>query len=230
MSSDFLGEWLAARINVFSGNLVWKALGETLTMVGVSGTLAVLVGVPLGVILVITSKNGLRPNPVLNACLGGVVNVTRSIPFIILCIYIMPLTKLLVGGTIGTKGSIPPLAIAAIPFMARMAEVSFKEVPSGLIEAAQSMGATTMQIIRKVLIAESLPSLVSGITIMLVALIGYSAIVGTVGGGGLGTVAINYGHARYRGDVMDAVVLIIIVLVVIVQLAGDWIAAKVNHR
>lgn len=222
--------WLASRISVFEGDLVWKALGETLVMVGVSGALAVLIGVPLGVILIITSKKGLMPNQIVNSILGAVINITRSIPFIILCVYIMPLTKMMMGTTIGTKGAILPLAMAATPFMARVAEVAFKEVPSGLIEAIQSMGAKPLQIIHKVLIAESLPGVISGITIMLVTLVGYSAIVGMVGGGGLGAVAINYGYSRYRGDVMDAVVLVIIVLVILIQVVGDRIAMKVNHR
>lgn len=222
--------WLGARADVLADSMVWNALWETIMMVGVSGGIAIIVGIPLGVIMMMTSKKGWMPSALVNSVLGEVINVLRSIPFIILCVYFMPATRWLVGTTIGTVGAIPPLALAATPFMARIAEVAFKEVPGGLIEAAQAMGAKPLQIIKKVLIAESMPALISGVTIMLVTLTGYSAIVGMVGGGGLGALAINYGYSRYRGDVMDAVMLVIIIFVIIAQHLGDWMAAKTNHR
>lgn len=222
---------LADSWNVLIGSdMVWNALLETLIMIGASGAMAIILGVPLGVILNMTDPSGLKPNAFVNKVLGFAVNIGRSIPFIILCIYLMPFTKFLVKSSTGTLGAIPPLAIAAIPFMARLAEVAFKEVPKGLVEAAQAMGASNMQIIRKVLLAESMPALISGITIMLVSLLGYSAIVGAVGAGGLGSLAYNRGYSGFRGDITDAVMIVIIVLVVIMQFFGDRLAIRSNHR
>ena len=211
-------------------DMVWVALLETFAMIGAAGAMAVVFGVPLGIILNMTDPKGLKPNPAVNKVLGFLVNVGRSIPFIILCIYLMPFTKFLVNTKTGTLGAIPPLAIAAIPFMARLAEVAFKEVPRGLVEAAQAMGASNMQIIRKVLLAESMPALISGITIMLVSLLGYSAIVGSVGAGGLGSLAFNQGYSSFRDDITDAVMIVIIVLVVVMQFFGDRLAVRANHR
>lgn len=222
--------WLDRWNVLFGSDMVWVALLETLAMIGAAGSLAIIFGVPLGIILHITDKQGLKPNAFINKTLGFAVNIGRSIPFIILCIYLMGFTKFLVHQTTGTLGAIPPLTVAAIPFMARLAEVAFKEVPRGLVEAAQSMGASIMQIVCKVLIAESMPALISGITIMLVSLLGYSAITGTVGAGGLGSLAYNKGFNGFRDDITDAVMIVIIVLVVIMQFFGDRLAIRTNHR
>ncbi|CAK7010800.1 D-methionine transport system permease protein MetI [Saezia sanguinis] len=215
---------------LFGGPLVWDALWETLIMVGVSGFAAIVLGIPLGILLNVSDKGGLLEGLAANRVLGFFINVFRSIPFIILCVAMFPLTAMIMGTSIGVKGAILPLTVAAVPFMARLAETSFKEVPSGLIEAAQGMGATPSQIVFKVLLPEAMPGIISGVTIMLVSLIGYSAMAGMVGAGGLGTLAINYGYYRYRTDVMIAVMIVIVVVVQLVQWFGDWLAARVNHR
>ncbi len=211
-------------------SLLWESLLETLWMVGVSGVIAIVFGVPLGVLLVVTEKGGLLAHPALNRALAFVVNAFRSTPFIILMVAIIPFTRWVVGTSIGTTAAIVPLAIAAIPFLARMAENSLREVPSGLVEAAQAMGASPLQIVRKVLVPEALPSIIASATIMLVSLIGYSAMAGAVGGGGLGDRGIRYGYQRFMPEVMAAVVIVLIVLVQLVQWAGDWLAARFNHR
>lgn len=211
-------------------SLLWDSLLETLWMVGVSGVIAIVFGVPLGVLLIVTEKGGLVAHPALNRILAFIVNAFRSTPFIILMVAIIPFTRWVVGTSIGTTAAIVPLAIAAIPFLARMAENSLREVPYGLVEAAQSMGATPLQIVRKVLIPEALPSIIAAVTIMLVSLIGFSAMAGAVGGGGLGDLGIRYGYQRFMPDVMAAVVIVLIVLVQFVQWLGDWLAARFNHR
>lgn len=202
---------------------------ETLYMVLVSGLVAVVIGLPLGMVLLITRRNSLKPNQLLNNLLGMIVNVSRSIPFIILLIAIIPLTRLIVGTSIGTTAAIVPLSIGAIPFFARIAESSLSEVSPGLIEAGFSMGATIRQILLKIMLPEALPSLVNGATLMLITLVGYSAMAGTVGGGGLGSVAINYGFQRFDTSVMLATVVILVVVVYILQFVGDTIAAKLSH-
>lgn len=210
--------------------LLLEAFLETLVMVAISSTLAGLVGVPLGVVLVATSPGHIRANAVVNRVLGAVVNAGRSTPFIILLVAIIPFTRLLVGTSIGTAAAVVPLTIAAIPFVARLAEAALREVDPGLIEAAQSMGATPMQIVRKVLIPEALPGLVAAVTITVVNLISYSAMAGAVGGGGLGDLGIRYGYQRFLPEVMLAVVVILIVLVQGVQSAGDRLARRLNKR
>lgn len=210
--------------------LLLDALLETLVMVGISSALSGLVGVPLGVVLVVTGPGHIRAHPALHRVLGAVVNAGRSIPFIILLVAIIPFTRLLVGSSIGTAAAIVPLTVAAIPFVARMAEAALREVDPGLIEAAQSMGASPTQIVRKVLIPEALPGLVAAFTITVVTLISYSAMAGAVGGGGLGDLGIRYGYQRFLPEVMLAVVVILIVLVQGVQSAGDRVARRLNKR
>lgn len=210
--------------------LLGTSLLETLAMVGVAGGFAFVLGIPLGVLLVITAPGGLLERPRLNRVLGAIVNAFRSTPFIILLVAIIPFTRWVVGTSIGTAAAIVPLTIAAIPFVARLAENSLREVSRGLIEAAQAMGATPAQIVRKVLIPEALPSLVAAMTITLVSLTGFSAMAGAVGGGGLGDLGIRYGYQRFMPEVMAIVVGVLIVLVQLIQWSGDRIARRVDHR
>ncbi|MGI6611617.1 MAG: methionine ABC transporter permease [Limnochordia bacterium] len=211
-------------------SLLAQGLQETLYMVGLSLVLAELGGIPLGIALVITGPNHLWPCSWLNQILGIIVNVGRSIPFIILLVAIIPLTRLIVGTSIGTAAAMVPLTAAAIPFVARLVESSLLEVDSGVIEAAQAMGASPRQIIWKVLLPEALPSLVLGATITAVNLIGYSAMAGAVGGGGLGDLAIRYGYQRFRGDIMLATVLVLVLLVQVMQALGNRLARRLDHR
>jgi D-methionine transport system permease protein len=210
--------------------LLAESLLETIYMVGVSALIAALAGIPLGVVLVTTGKGHIMENKMLNTVLGSVVNATRSTPFIILMVAIIPLTRVIAGTSIGTKAAIVPLSIAAIPFLGRIVESAIREVDHGVVEAAQAMGASPLQIIRKVLIPEALPAIVLGITITVVSLIGYSAMAGAIGGGGLGDLAIRYGYQRFRPDVMLATVVILIATVQIVQSCGDNLARRLNKR
>lgn len=210
--------------------LLLDALKETAVMVAVSGALAALIGIPLGVILVTTARGHILQNLAVNRVLGAIVNATRSTPFIILMVAIIPLTRMIVGTSIGTAAAIVPLSIAAIPFAARLVETSLREVDQGLIEAAQAMGASPYQIIAKVLLPEAWPGIVASLTITLVSLIGYSAMAGAVGGGGLGDLGIRYGYQRFQPEVMLAVVVVLIVLVQAVQTSGDVLARKLNKR
>ncbi|WP_318475744.1 methionine ABC transporter permease [Photobacterium leiognathi] len=211
-------------------DLLIEALGQTLTMVFVSGLIGFVIGIPLGVTLHLTKKNGLLENTVVNNILGIIVNIGRSIPFIILLVAIIPFTRFVVGSSIGTAAAIVPLAVGAIPFIARLVEGALLEIPSGLVEAAQSMGATPLQIIKKVLLPEALPGIINAVTITLVTLVSYSAMAGTVGGGGLGDVGIRYGYQRFDGTVMAITVVILIVLVQIIQSVGDYLVKRVDHR
>ena len=210
--------------------LLTKALGETIYMVIVSMAISTVIGVPLGVLLHVTSKGEILDAPMLNRTVGAVVNAVRSIPFIILMVAIIPLTRLIVGSAIGTTAAMVPLVIASVPFIGRQVETSLREVPHGLIEAALSMGATPMQIIARVLLPESMPSIVSQLTTVIIALVGESAMAGAIGGGGLGDLAIRYGYQRFRPDIMIATVIILIVLVQLVQFAGNSLAARLNKR
>lgn len=210
--------------------LLADSLAETIYMVAVSALIATLAGIPLGVVLVTTSRGHIMENRKLNAILGAVVNATRSTPFIILMVAIIPLTRLLVGTSIGTNAAIVPLAIAATPFLGRIVEAAIREVDPGVVEAAQAMGASPLQIINKVLIPEALPSIVLGITITVVSLISFSAMAGAVGGGGLGDLAIRYGYQRFRPDVMLATVVILIATVQLVQSGGDYLARRLTKR
>lgn len=210
--------------------LLFDGLIETLVMVGISGGIAALLGIPLGVVLILTDKGGILQNPLLNRVLGLIVNAARSTPFIILMVAVIPFTRLVVGTSIGTAAAIVPLTIAAIPFIARLVETALREVPSGLIEAAEAMGATPLQIVTRVLLPEALPGIVAGFTITLVSLIGYSAMAGAVGGGGLGDIGIRYGYQRFLPEVMLAVVIVLIVFVQGVQSLGDRLVRRLSHR
>ena len=210
--------------------LLTKALGETIYMVVISMAISTAIGVPLGVLLHVTSKGEILDAPMLNRTVGAAVNAVRSIPFIILMVAIIPLTRLIVGSAIGTTAAMVPLVIASVPFIGRQVETSLREVPHGLIEAALSMGATPMQIISRVLLPESMPSIVSQLTTVIIALVGESAMAGAIGGGGLGDLAIRYGYQRFRPDIMIATVVILIVLVQLVQFAGNSLAARLNKR
>ncbi|NMC32801.1 MAG: ABC transporter permease [Veillonellaceae bacterium] len=210
--------------------LLAESLGETLYMVGVSAAISTLFGVPLGVVLVTTSRGHILENPLINRVLGAIANATRSTPFIILMVAIIPLTRILAGTSIGTNAAIVPLSIAAIPFVGRVVESSLREVDYGLIEAAQAMGASPFQIIRLVLLPEAMPSIVLGITLSVISLIGYSAMAGAIGGGGLGDLAIRFGYQRFRVDIMIATVVILIALVQLVQSAGDFVSHRLNKK
>ncbi|QBX34042.1 ABC transporter permease [Paracoccus liaowanqingii] len=210
--------------------LLWEATLQTLWMVAVSSVLGALGGLPLGVFLATSQRGELLGAPWINNILGLVVNATRSVPFIILVVAIIPFTRLIAGTSIGTNAAMVPLTLAAIPFIARLVENAIREVDQGLIEAARAMGATPLQIIARVLIPEALPSITLGLTLAVVSLIGYSAMVGAVGGQGLGDLGIRYGYQRFMPEVMAAVVVILIVLVQLVQSLGEWIAARVDRR
>lgn len=197
-------------------------------MVAVSSLVATAFGLPLGVILTITDKGHIKENFLLNRALGMLVNATRSTPFIILMVAIIPLTRMIVGSSIGTTAAIVPLTISATPFIARIVESSLKEVQHGVIEAAQAMGASPLQIIRKVLLPEALSGIILGLTLTVVSLIGYSAMAGALGGGGLGDLAIRYGYQRFRLDIMIITVIILIVIVQLVQSFGDHLARKAD--
>jgi len=210
--------------------LLLEALGETLYMVAVSAGISTVLGVPLGVILVSTSRGHILQNLWINRLLGYIANATRSTPFIILMVAIIPLTRVLAGTSIGTNAAIVPLSIAAIPFVGRVVESALREVDYGLIEAAQAMGASPFQIIRRVLLPEAMPSIVLGLTLAIISLIGYSAMAGAIGGGGLGDLAIRFGYQRFRVDVMISTVVILIALVQLVQSAGDVLARRLNKK
>lgn len=206
-----------------------SALLDTLYMVGVSSLLAFAFGVPLGVVMLVSGKGHILENRIVNRILGTIVNAARSTPFIILMVLLIPVTRLLAGTTIGSVAAIVPLAIAATPFVGRVVEGALREVDPGVIEAAQAMGATPRQIILKVLLPEALPALVSALTLSVINLIGYSAMAGAIGGGGLGDLAIRYGYQRFRIDVMIVTVVVLIALVNICQSAGDAIARSIRR-
>ena len=208
--------------------LLIKSFWETGYMVVASTVLASLIGIPLGIILTVTRNGHILPNAVINSVLGVIVNATRSTSFIILMVAIIPLTRMLVGSSIGTTAAIVPLTISAAPFIARVIESSLLEIDHGVIEAAQSMGASPMQIIYKVLLPEALHSIVLGITLAVIALIGYSAMAGVLGGGGLGDLAIRYGYQRFQPDVMIVTVVILILMVQLIQFIGDTLSKKLN--
>ena len=210
--------------------MIVTGIGETLLMVFVSTFFGYVFGLPLGVALYMTDKDGIYPNRVIYRILDIIVNIGRSIPFIILLILIIPFTRLLVGKSYGTAATIVPLTVSAIPFIGRMVESSLKEVDKGVIEAAQSMGASNFQIIYKVLLKEARPSLINGATICLGTIVGYSAMAGAVGGGGLGDIAIRYGYYRYQTDIMIVTVIIIVLMVQLFQFAGNRLASSLDKR
>ncbi len=211
-------------------SLLAKALGETVYMVAVSMFIASLIGIPLGVLLHTTGKGEILENAFLSQTVGAIVNAVRSIPFIILMVAIIPFTRFIVGSAIGTTAAMVPLVIASVPFIGRQVETSLKEVPYGLVEAALSMGATPLQIIRRVLLPEAMPSIVAQLTTVVIALVGESAMAGAIGGGGLGDLAIRYGYQRFRPEVMIATVIILIVMVQLVQFAGNSLAKRLNRK
>ncbi len=210
--------------------LLSKALGETVYMVAVSMVIASAIGIPLGVLLHTTGRGQILEAPVWNRILGAVVNAIRSIPFIILMVAIIPLTRAIVGSAIGTTAAMVPLILASIPFIGRQVETSLKEVPYGLVEAALAMGATPLQIIRRVLLPEALSGIIAQLTTVVISLVGESAMAGAIGGGGLGDLAIRYGYQRFRPDVMLATVIILIILVQAVQFIGNMLARKLDRK
>lgn len=211
-------------------DLLLRSLGETIIMTAASGLISLAVGLPLGLLLVATDKGGIRESLAVNRVAGAIVNGFRSVPFIILLVALIPLTRLIVGTSIGTAAAIVPLSIAAIPCYARIAEVSLRDVPPGLVEAARAMGADRWTIVREVLVPEAMPGLVSGFTVTLVTLIGASAMAGAVGAGGLGDLAIRYGYQRFETTVMVVVVAVLIVLVCGLQWVGDMAVRRLDHR
>ena len=210
--------------------MIIVGIGETLLMVFLSTLFGYIFGLPLGVLLYMYDEDGIKPNKALYRVLDIIVNIGRSIPFIILLILIIPFTKLLVGKSYGTLATIVPLTVSAIPFIGRLIQSSLKEVDKGVIEAAKSMGASNIQIVLKVLLKEARPSLINGITICLGTIIGYSAMAGAVGGGGLGDIAIRYGYYRYQTDIMIITVVIIVLLVQIIQYLGNKLSKKLDRR
>ena len=211
-------------------DLFASSLWETLIMVGISGLVGGLLGVPLGVFLRLTDDGGVLENGPVNKLVGWLVNAVRSTPFIILLVAIIPLTRLIVGTSIGTIAAIVPLTVGCIPFIARLVEGALMEVPDGLLEAAKAMGAKPLQIITKVLLPEALPGILNSVTITLVTLVNYSAMAGAIGGGGLGDVGIRYGYQRFDPTVMLVTVVILVVLVQLIQSAGERLVNKCDHR
>ncbi|WP_394517612.1 methionine ABC transporter permease [Pantoea sp. SGAir0175] len=209
---------------------LWQGLLDTLLMVGVSSLLALLIGLPMAVILVVTGRGDLFPNPLLNRLLGWLVNLFRSIPFLILMVALIPFTRWLVGTTYGVWAAVVPLTLAATPFFARIAEVSLREVDKGLTEAAQAMGFQRWHIVWHVLLPEARPGIVSGFTITLVTMINASAMAGAIGAGGLGDLAYRYGYQRFDMQVMLTVIVVLVALVTLLQLCGDRLSRRLNHR
>jgi D-methionine transport system permease protein len=215
-------------------NVDWSEIGratvDTLLMLGGSLVLTVILGVPLGVLLYLSGKGRLAANPVLNAVLSFVVNVLRSVPFIILLIVMLPVTVLLVGTSLGVAGAIPPLVVGAAPFYARLVETALREVDKGVVEATQAMGGSTFQIVTRALLPEALPGVIAGATVTAIALVSYTAMAGVVGAGGLGDLAVRFGYQRFQTDVMVVTVVLLLVLVQILQMIGDRVVAAVSHR
>lgn len=215
-------------------NVDWPEIGratwDTLLMLGGSMVLTVLFGVPLGVLLYLSGKGRLAANPALNAVLSLIVNILRSVPFIILLIVMLPVTVLMVGTSLGVAGAIPPLVVGAAPFYARLVETALREVDKGVVEASQAMGASTFQIVTRALLPEALPGIIAGATVTAIALVSYTAMAGVVGAGGLGDLAIRFGYQRFQTDVMVVTVVLLLVLVQALQMLGDRMVAAVSHR
>jgi D-methionine transport system permease protein len=209
--------------------LLVRGILDTFYMVGASSAIAFVFGLPLGVILSMTASDGILTNRPVYGVLSFVVNIGRSVPFIILMVAIIPFTRLLAGTSIGTNAAIVPLSVSAVPFVGRVVESALREIDEGIIEAAQSMGATPLEIIYKVLLPEALPAIIAGLTLTVISLIGYSAMAGAIGGGGLGDIAIRYGYQRFMPDVMLATVIALVLMVQLFQLAGDWLANAARH-
>ena len=221
----FLGAFFAKY-----GALLWQGTIATLIMTFVSSALAYALGTPLGVLLMMSAPGSLRPNRTLYAVLGWIVNIGRSIPFIILMVALIPLSRLIMGTSLGVAGAITPLVFASTPFVARLIENSLQEVPGGVIEAAQSYGASTFQIIWKVLLSEALPSIARSIPITVIAIFGYTAIAGVVGAGGLGDIAVRFGYQRYQTDVMFATIIIMVFLIQLIQTLGNVVVGRIDKR
>ena len=211
-------------------DLLIPSINETLYMVFISTVFTVILGLPLGILLVITREDSVLPNSKIYNSLSILINITRSIPFVILMKFIIPFTRLVVGSSIGTNAAIVPLVVAAIPFFARLVEGSILEVNPGVIEAGVSMGASPLEIVLKILIPEAMPSLVLNVTVTIINIIGYSAMAGAVGGGGLGYLAIGYGYHRFQTDVMFATVIILIILVQLIQISGNKISNSIYRK
>lgn len=209
---------------------IWVAIGDTLIMLGVSLAFTILFGLPLGVLMFLTSPNQLLENNKLYSAVGLIVNILRALPFIILLIVMMPLTELITGTSLGVLGTLPPLVAGATPFFARLVETALREVDKGIIEATQAMGATTRQIIIKALLPEARPGILAAITVTSIALVSFTAMAGAVGAGGLGDLAIRYGYQRFQNDVMFVTVVLLLVLVQILQTIGDKLVARYTHR
>jgi D-methionine transport system permease protein len=210
--------------------LLWPALKDTLRMVVISTAITGVLGVPLGVLLDVTAPGGLRPQRAVNAVLSVIVGIGRSVPFIVLLAAIIPFTRLVVGTSLGTNAVIVPLVVALVPFYARVVEQTLREVPGDLVEMARVAGASRAQTVRKVLLREAVPGLLAGLTLTLVAIVGFSAMGGAVGGGGLGALAIDYGYNRFDGNVMLATVVLLVVIVQLFQLVGDFLVRRLSHR
>ncbi len=221
-------------METFFVNIDWAEIGratiDTLLMLGGAMALTVVFGIPLGVLLYLSGKGRLAANPVLNGLLSFVVNVLRSVPFIILLIVMLPVTVLLVGTSLGVAGAIPPLVVGAAPFYARLVETALREVDKGVVEATQAMGGSTWQIVTKALLPEAMPGVIAGATVTAIALVSYTAMAGVVGAGGLGDLAIRFGYQRFQTDVMVVTVLLLLVLVQGLQMLGDRLVAAVSHR
>lgn len=210
--------------------MLLTGLQETVFMVALSSLLSYLIGIPLGILLIVTDKDGIQPNGLINTVLGVIINLMRSVPFIIMLLAALPLTRFIVRTTLGPKAVVVPLVLAAAPYIARMVESSLKEVGAGVVEAAKSMGASNFQIVRKVMLPEAKPSLLMGAAISITTILGYSTMAGFVGGGGLGTLAINYGYYRYQTDVMLVTVVVLVIIVQLIQESFWWMARHADKR
>ncbi|SDT33578.1 D-methionine transport system permease protein [Paenibacillaceae bacterium GAS479] len=209
---------------------IWQATQDTLSMLGLSLIFTIILGLIIGVLLYLTSSRQLLYLPVFYSILSFIVNILRSVPFIILMIAVMPLTKEIAGTTIGVAGTIPPLVIGAAPFFGRLVETALREVDRGIIEAAQAMGASKWDIVRRVLLRESRPGLIAAITVTAITLVSYTAMSGVIGGGGLGDLALRYGYQRFQTEVMIVTVILLIILVQILQMLGDWLVRRISHK
>ena len=210
--------------------MLLTGLKETVFMVALSSLLSYLIGIPLGILLIVTDKDGIQPNGMINTVLGVIINLMRSVPFIIMLLAALPLTRFIVRTTLGPKAVVVPLVLAAAPYIARMVESSLKEVGAGVVEAAKSMGASNFQIVSKVMLPEAKPSLLMGAAISITTILGYSTMAGFVGGGGLGTLAINYGYYRYQTDVMLVTVVVLVIIVQLIQESFLWMARHADKR
>lgn len=215
-------------------NIVWPEIGQalldTLLMLGASMLLTLIAGVPLGVLLFLTGPGQAAHSKLLNRTIGAVVNILRSIPFVILLILMIPFTILVMGTSLGVVGAVPPLVVGSAPFYARLVQGALRDIPQATIEAAKAMGATRLQLIFRVLLPEALPSLVSGATVTAIALVSFTAMAGVVGAGGLGDLAIRYGYQRFQSDVMFVTVALLVILVQLIQWFGDWLSRRIDHR